>query len=38
MNYKPTLLFIIFIVCLSVGGLISTDIFFPALRDMRYHY
>ncbi|MEL6088794.1 multidrug effflux MFS transporter [Bartonella schoenbuchensis] len=38
MNYKPTLLFIILIACLSVGGLISTDIFLPALRDMRYHY
>ncbi|WP_078663209.1 multidrug effflux MFS transporter [Bartonella sp. WD12.1] len=38
MNYKPTLLFIVIIICLSVGGLISTDIFLPALGNMRYHY
>ncbi|WP_455477513.1 multidrug effflux MFS transporter [Bartonella sp. B41] len=38
MYYKPTLLFIVLIVCLSVGGLISTDIFLPALGDMRQYY
>ncbi len=34
-NNKPSLLFIISIVCLSIGGLISTDIFLPTLGDMR---
>ncbi|QEE12643.1 multidrug effflux MFS transporter [Bartonella krasnovii] len=38
MNRKYTLSFIIFIVCLSTGGLISTDIFLPALGDMRQYY
>ncbi|WP_455479119.1 multidrug effflux MFS transporter [Bartonella sp. B23] len=38
MSYKPTLLFIILIICLSVGGLISTDIFLPALGDMCQYY
>ncbi|EJF82453.1 drug resistance transporter, Bcr/CflA subfamily [Bartonella elizabethae Re6043vi] len=38
MKNKPSLLFIISIVCLSIGGLISTDIFLPALGDMRQYY
>ncbi|MET3559562.1 DHA1 family bicyclomycin/chloramphenicol resistance-like MFS transporter [Bartonella japonica] len=38
MCYKPTLLFTLLIVCLSVGGLISTDIFLPALGEMRQYY
>ncbi|QRN41365.1 MAG: Bcr/CflA family efflux MFS transporter [Neisseriaceae bacterium] len=38
MLYKPTSLFVLFIICLSVGGLISTDIFLPALEDMRQYY
>ncbi|WP_212112896.1 multidrug effflux MFS transporter [Bartonella queenslandensis] len=38
MNRKYTLQFIILIVCLSTGGLISTDIFLPALGDMRQYY
>ncbi|PIT69737.1 multidrug effflux MFS transporter [Bartonella tribocorum] len=38
MNRKYTLPFIILIVCLSTGGLISTDIFLPALADMRQYY
>ncbi|WP_142417161.1 multidrug effflux MFS transporter [Bartonella massiliensis] len=38
MNRKYTLPFIILIVCLSTGGLISTDIFLPALGDMRQYY
>ncbi|WP_273718878.1 MULTISPECIES: multidrug effflux MFS transporter [Bartonella] len=38
MNSKYTLQFIILIVCLSTGGLISTDIFLPALADMRQYY
>ncbi|WP_273758462.1 multidrug effflux MFS transporter [Bartonella sp. AU55XJBT] len=38
MNRKYTLPFIILIVCLSTGGLISTDIFLPALGDMRHYY
>ncbi|WP_273756184.1 multidrug effflux MFS transporter [Bartonella sp. MM73XJBT] len=38
MFYKPTLLFVLLIICLSVGGLISTDIFLPALGDMRQYY
>ncbi|UTO28918.1 multidrug effflux MFS transporter [Bartonella harrusi] len=38
MNYKYTLPFIIIIVCLSTGGLISTDIFLPALGEMHQYY
>ncbi|WP_375648888.1 multidrug effflux MFS transporter [Bartonella sp. MU70NMGDW] len=38
MKHKYTLPFIILIVCLSTGGLISTDIFLPALGDMRQYY
>ncbi|EJF82568.1 multidrug effflux MFS transporter [Candidatus Bartonella washoeensis] len=38
MNHKYALSFIILIVCLSTGGLISTDIFLPALEDMRQYY
>ncbi|WP_455465716.1 multidrug effflux MFS transporter [Bartonella sp. B39] len=38
MNHKYTLPFIILIVCLLTGGLISTDIFLPALEDMRQSY
>ncbi|WP_183194453.1 multidrug effflux MFS transporter [Bartonella fuyuanensis] len=38
MYYKPTLLFMLLIICLSVGGLISTDIFLPALGNMRQYY
>ncbi|GAA5108407.1 multidrug effflux MFS transporter [Bartonella jaculi] len=38
MKHKYTLPFIILIVCLSTGGLISTDIFLPALEDMRQYY
>ncbi|WP_375665373.1 multidrug effflux MFS transporter [Bartonella sp. TT121SHDZB] len=38
MTHKYNLLFIILIVCLSTGGLISTDIFLPALGDMRQYY
>lgn len=38
MYYKPTPLFMVIIICLSVGGLISTDIFLPALGDMRQYY
>ncbi|WP_375693341.1 MULTISPECIES: multidrug effflux MFS transporter [unclassified Bartonella] len=38
MTHKYTLPFIILIVCLSTGGLISTDIFLPALGDMRQYY
>ncbi|WP_273755437.1 multidrug effflux MFS transporter [Bartonella sp. MM73XJBT.G] len=38
MNRKYTLPFIILIVCLSTGGLISTDIFLPALGEMRQYY
>lgn len=38
MNRKYTFPFIILIVCLSTGGLISTDIFLPALGDMRQYY
>ncbi|MGF7158006.1 multidrug effflux MFS transporter [Bartonella heixiaziensis] len=38
MKHKYTLPFIILIVCLSTGGLISTDIFLPALGEMRQYY
>ncbi|MCZ2328851.1 multidrug effflux MFS transporter [Bartonella sp. F02] len=38
MSYKPTLFFIVSMICLSIGGLISTDIFLPALDPMRQHY
>ncbi|MCZ2159201.1 multidrug effflux MFS transporter [Bartonella sp. 220] len=38
MNHKYTLPFIILIVFLSTGGLISTDIFLPALDEMRQYY
>lgn len=38
MYNKPSLLFIISIICLSIGGLVSTDIFLPALEDMRQYY
>ncbi|WP_208437288.1 multidrug effflux MFS transporter [Bartonella taylorii] len=38
MQHKYTLSFIILIVCLSTGGLISTDIFLPALGEMRQYY
>lgn len=38
MDRKYTLPFIILIICLSTGGLISTDIFLPALGDMRQYY
>ncbi|WP_273789639.1 multidrug effflux MFS transporter [Bartonella sp. ML70XJBT] len=38
MNRKYTLPFLILIVCLSTGGLISTDIFLPALGEMRQYY
>ncbi|EJF76033.1 multidrug effflux MFS transporter [Bartonella alsatica] len=38
MNHKYTLPFLILIVCLSTGGLISTDIFLPALGEMRQYY
>ncbi|WP_354190427.1 multidrug effflux MFS transporter [Bartonella silvatica] len=38
MNHKYTLPFIIFIICLSTGGLISTDIFLPALGEMCQYY
>ncbi|ATO57279.1 multidrug effflux MFS transporter [Bartonella sp. 1-1C] len=38
MYYKHTPLFMVIIICLSVGGLISTDIFLPALGDMRQYY
>ncbi len=37
-NNKPSLLFIVSIVYLSIGGLISTDIFLPALGDRRQYY
>ncbi len=35
---KIRFLFVVFIACLSVGGLISTDIFLPALRPMGVYY
>ncbi|WP_375657238.1 multidrug effflux MFS transporter [Bartonella sp. CM120XJJH] len=38
MIHKYNLLFIVLIVCLSTGGLISTDIFLPALGEMRQYY
>lgn len=38
MNKKITTPLIVLITCLSVGGLISTDIFLPALGEMRYFY
>ncbi|MBX4335162.1 multidrug effflux MFS transporter [Bartonella raoultii] len=38
MNNTYTLPFIILIVCLSTGGLVSTDIFLPALGEMRQYY
>ncbi|KEC54745.1 multidrug effflux MFS transporter [Bartonella koehlerae] len=38
MQHKYTLPFIIIIVCLSTGGLISTDIFLPALGEMCRYY
>ncbi|EJF87837.1 multidrug effflux MFS transporter [Bartonella rattimassiliensis] len=38
MYNKPSLLFIISIICLSVGGLISTDIILPAFESMRQYY
>ncbi|AGF74869.1 multidrug resistance transporter, Bcr/CflA family [Bartonella australis AUST/NH1] len=37
-NDKIPLIFIIFIACLSVGGLVSTDIFLPALGRMSVYY
>ncbi|AGF76248.1 multidrug effflux MFS transporter [Bartonella vinsonii] len=38
MSHKYTFPFIILIVFLSTGGLISTDIFLPALGEMREYY
>ncbi|MBB4077204.1 DHA1 family bicyclomycin/chloramphenicol resistance-like MFS transporter [Bartonella fuyuanensis] len=38
MIHKYNFLFIILIICLSTGGLISTDIFLPALGEMRQYY
>ncbi len=38
MQHKYSLPFLILIVCLSTGGLISTDIFLPALGEMRQYY
>ncbi|MBD2812046.1 multidrug effflux MFS transporter [Xenorhabdus sp. Vera] len=38
MNRKPSFLFIILVTFLSMGGLISTDIFLPALSEMGDYY
>lgn len=38
MNTRASLPFIILMACLSVGGLISTDIFLPALAPMSHFY
>lgn len=38
MNKKISMPLAVLITCLSVGGLISTDIFLPALGEMRFFY
>jgi len=38
MKHNISIMFIILIAALSVGGLISTDIFLPALNNMRIYY
>lgn len=38
MNTKIPIPLTVLIACLSVGGLISTDIFLPALGEMRFFY
>lgn len=38
MNKKIPISLMVLVICLSVGGLISTDIFLPALGEMRLFY
>lgn len=38
MNKKISISLMVLVICLSVGGLISTDIFLPALGEMRLFY